>query len=259
MALSQSPEDYASERCVVVPAAPRALPRAKILAATLGLSLVPELPTQDDQLALVYDGIEAWLQRGSASIRLRFDDAKMLHRRKGGHNELLGRAVGIKQGKHPYVIDMTAGLGRDAFVLADLGCDVSLIERSAVLAWLLQQALEHALISSVTAVANAAARMQICHQDSMTLTSAGARGAVLYLDPMFPERKKTAAVKKDLAALQCLHGHREGEDRELFEHALHLSPERIVVKRPIKAPALGDKRATFTLAGKTLRFDVYQF
>ena len=45
-------------------------------------------------------------------------------------NQPLARAVGIKSGFRPTVFDATAGMGGDAFVLASLGCTVTMIERS---------------------------------------------------------------------------------------------------------------------------------
>ena len=33
--------------------------------------------------------------------------------------------------------------------------------------------------------------------------------------------------------------------------------DRIVVKRPLKAPVLGERKASFTLSGKSVRFDVF--
>ena len=88
------------------------------------------------------------------------------HRRRSGHNELLGRAVGVKAGESPRVVDATAGLGRDAYVLGDLGCEVTLVERSPVLALLLAHALERARISSVESVRAAAASMCLRQADS---------------------------------------------------------------------------------------------
>ena len=78
---------------------------------------------------LVIGETEAWLEMDGRQVRIAFDSATMLHRRRGGQNELLGRAVGVKAGLKPVVWDATGGLGRDAFVLADLGCRVMLCER----------------------------------------------------------------------------------------------------------------------------------
>ena len=71
-------------------------------------------------------------------------------RRGGGRQQPLARAVGLRQGRSPEVLDVTAGLGRDAFVLASLGCQVVLLERSPVIAALLFDALERALADGPT-------------------------------------------------------------------------------------------------------------
>ena len=70
----------------------------------------------------------------------------MAHRRKfgGGRGEAVAKAVGIKGAELPSVIDATAGLGRDAFVLASIGCQVRLVERHPVVYLLLQDGLNRA-------------------------------------------------------------------------------------------------------------------
>ena len=144
----------------------------------------------------------AWLELDGVKVAVQFDSAGMQHRRKGGHNEMLGRAVGLKADRKPLIWDATGGLGRDAFVLADLGCEVTLCERVPVLAWLLEQAVQAAAVSGVDQVRAAAERMVVQAGDSKMLRAPAE--TVIYLDPMFPERKKAAAVKKEAAMLQHL-------------------------------------------------------
>ena len=95
---------------------------------------------------MVVGEASTWLELDGVRVAVQFDSAAMQHRRKGGHNEMLGRAVGLKADRKPLIWDATGGLGRDAFVLADLGCEVTLCERMPVLAWLLDQAVELSLI-----------------------------------------------------------------------------------------------------------------
>ena len=140
---------------------------------------------------------------GLGPVYIDFSAADMLYRRKSGHNEPLGRAIGVKGDKRPKVFDATAGLGRDAFVLADLGCSVALSEQSAPLCYLLEQARELALMSANDKVVEAVSRMRVLCGDSRQQAVEGFD--VIYIDPMFPERGKTAAVKKDLATVQALH------------------------------------------------------
>lgn len=205
-------------------------------------------------LILVVGETSAWLELERVKVAVRFDSAAMQHRRKGGHNEILGRAVGLKADRKPLIWDATGGLGRDAFVLADLGCEVTLCERVPVLAWLLDQAVQAAAVSGADQVREAAERMSVLAGDSKTLRAPA--GTVIYLDPMFPERKKAAAVKKEAVMLQRL-ADQTDDSESLWEWAWDQPVERIVVKRPLRAPILGHIRPAHTLRGKSVRFDVF--
>ena len=203
---------------------------------------------------LVVGETEAWLEMERSQVRVAFDSATMLHRRRGGQNELLGKAVGVKASRQPSVWDATGGFGRDAFVLADLGCRITLCERVPVLAWLLEDAINGATVSGYDQVREAAGRMTVRHEDSRYLDVPP--GDVIYLDPMFPERKKTAAVKKEAAILQHL-AYPDDDVEALWEWAWQQPVERIVVKRPLRAPVLGGQKPSHVLAGKSIRFDVF--
>ena len=205
-------------------------------------------------LLLVVGETNAWLELEGVKVAVQFDSAAMQYRRKGGQNEMLGRAVGLKVDRKPLIWDATGGLGRDAFVLADLGCEVTLCERVPVLAWLLDQAVQAAAVSGVDQVRAAAERMSVLAADSKTQRAAA--GTVIYLDPMFPERKKAAAVKKEAAMLQHL-ADQADDSESLWRWAWDQPVERIVVKRPLRAPILGQTRPAHTLKGKSVRFDVF--
>jgi 16S rRNA (guanine1516-N2)-methyltransferase len=209
-------------------------------------------------VALMVDDGDMWLQENKLSppgpVRVDFASPAMLHRRRGGHNELLGKAVGIRRGRLPCVIDATAGLGRDAYVLADLGCSVTMLERSDVLALLLEEALKLALISQFDEVRRAAARLSIQRCDSTTFQADSDQ--IIYLDPMFEDRKGSAAAKKDLSVLQALHGAGAGHE-ELVAWAFSQPVARIVVKRPLKADLITKGPPSHVLRGKSIRFDVY--
>ena len=205
-------------------------------------------------LLLVVGETSAWLELDGVKVTAQFDSAAMQHRRKGGHNEMLGRAVGLKADRKPLIWDATGGLGRDAFVLADLGCEVTLCERVPALAWLLDQAVQAAKVSGAQQIREAAERMSVLAADSKTLRAPA--GTVIYLDPMFPERKKAAAVKKEAAMLQHL-AVSEDDSESLWQWAWDQPVERVVVKRPLRAPILGYIRPAHTLKGKSVRFDVF--
>jgi len=180
----------------------------------------------------------------------------------GGRNQAIARAVGLKTYKLPLtILDATAGLGRDAFVLASLGCKMCLVERSPILAALLQDGLERALQSPE--VAPIIRSMQFILQDAhfilAGLTSETAPD-VVYLDPMFPtkeKKSKSALTKMEMRIIRDM----VGEDFDaalLLPLALAKARKRVVVKRPKVAPPLVPEPApSFVVPGKSNRYDVY--
>lgn len=186
-------------------------------------------------------------------ITVDFLAGKNQHRRLygGGTGQMLCKAVGLKAGLRPRVLDMTAGLGQDAFVLASLGCSVHLQERSAVAGALLFDGLQRLLVSGD----DLAQRLSFCFTDSR-LASADGRYEVVYLDPMYPEHKQKAAVNKSMAVFRSLMGGDTDAD-ELLAQAFDSASHRIVVKRPKKGRPLADKTPSYQLVGKSSRYDIY--
>ena len=190
---------------------------------------------------------------------LRADFSRMLPRIKQGRlqHELLVRASKLKGAVAPVAVDATAGFGEDSLLLAAAGFTVELFERDAVIAALLADALERA--ANDPTLSGAVARMHFHAGDSLAgmadLAAAGARVDVVYLDPMFPGRTKSAAVKKKFQLLHRLE--RPCDDEvELLQAARALSPRKIVIKRPVKGPVLAGAKPSYQLAGKAVRYDV---
>lgn len=156
------------------------------------------------------------------------------------------------------MLDATGGLGRDAFILASHGCTVRLVERQPVIGALLADGLRRALAHPETRMA--AERITLTIADSRLLltelANTGQHYAVVYLDPMFPQRDKSAKVKKELQVLQLLVGQEE-DGEELLAAALGVAGSRVVVKRPKGAPPLPGPKPSHSHAGTTTRFDVY--
>lgn len=181
------------------------------------------------------------------------------HRRRfgGGRGQALARAVGVKGPFLPSIIDATAGLGKDAFVLACLGCRVTLLERSPIIAALLQNGMQRALADAEVAqiVGN---QMQLFNTDARTYLSSSnpPRADVIYLDPMFPERSKSALVKKEMRLFKAIVGD-DSDASELLALALTRAHRRVVVKRPRLAPPLQGPGAAYSLQGKSIRYDIY--
>lgn len=192
------------------------------------------------------------------AVSVDFGAAGMRHRRGAGHNELLGKAVGIGRKAGLAVIDATGGLGRDSFVLADLGARVHLCERHPVIAALLQSGLDNAAASADQWLRSVAARMRFSAVDVRELCSDDInRADVIYLDPMFPQRDKAAAVKKEMVLFQFLLQDESPDADALLDWALQQSVARVVVKRPLKAEVLAGVPPSHNIRGKAVRYDTY--
>ncbi len=194
------------------------------------------------------------------AIRVDFVTGAAAHRRKfgGGKGQAIAKAIGLNKGKGitPHVLDGTAGLGRDAFVLASLGCHVTLYERHPIVAALLYDGLQRAYIDHEIG-SWMSERMQLAFGSSHALLPSTDNDIdVVYLDPMFPHREKSAAVKKEMRVFQSLVGGDVDADA-LLQPALTLAKKRVVVKRPDYAPFLDDKTPSMQIKTKKNRFDVY--
>lgn len=179
------------------------------------------------------------------------------HRRLfgGGKSQLIAKAVGIRPGFRPHVVDATAGLGRDSFVLASLGCQVQMIERSPVVASSLEEALDKA--QNDAEIGPIIARMQLHQGDAIAWLQAQTEPVdVVTVDPMFPHREKSALVKKEMRLFREMLGGDEDAPL-LLEASLAKAKYRVVVKRPRKAPAIQGRVPSFVLEGQSTRFDVY--
>jgi 16S rRNA (guanine1516-N2)-methyltransferase len=244
------------------------------IAAAQRLSLALKLPLLDGatdpktcssaQAVLILDGPSLVLQQTGAAapgpVAVEFGSPAMRHRRRAGANELLGRAVGVGKKSELHIIDATGGLGRDSFVLADLGCHVSLCEREPVVAALLQSGFDVAAREADPWLRGVLQRLRLCPGDARELIADDLAAIdVIYLDPMFPERSKSAAVKKEMALFQWLLEQPAHSDDapQLLDWALQQDVARVVVKRPLKGSAIGDGPISHCIRGKAVRYDVY--
>lgn len=219
-------------------------------------------------LTFSLDGVtvEDLTQKAKTVILVDFVGGTLGHRRKfgGGKGQDIAKAVGMNKGAQPRVLDLTAGMGGDAFVLASLGCSVTMVERSPVVFALLRDGLARAKLSADLSPAiggelsSTLERLKLVEGDSCRWGDrlAMVDAEVMYLDPMFPERSKTAKVKKDMAFFHELVGQDE-DANNLLPVALEYATHRVVVKRPRIAPFLNDEHPNFQIIGKSSRFDVY--
>ena len=246
-------------RIIVQALQPHYREAAEQWARRLGLELAEE-GAADFALQLGEQGLQL-LQLGPDSpgpVRVDFLEGAAAHRRQfgGGSGQMIAKAVGVQPGVRPHVLDATAGLGRDAFVLATLGCEMQLIERQPLIAALLEDGLARA--ARDLEVAPIVARMQLLQGNAIELMGAwqGEAPQVVYLDPMFPHRDKSALVKKEMRLFRPL----VGDDQDapaLLQAALALASHRVVVKRPRKAPIIEGAKPSYSLEGKSSRYDIY--
>lgn len=229
-----------------------------------GLTLVGAEWLQQPGFHLCLDASGLYLQEGAggkARVQVDFCAGASAHRRQfgGGLGQDIAKAVGVTGAYQPSVIDATAGLGRDSFVLASLGCRVDAHERQPVVAALLDDGLRRAVDDPD--VGEIVARIRLHFGSSHDLLVPAATIAdqpdVVYLDPMFAEDAKgSAQVKKDMQAFRQLVGSDLDAD-DLLQRAIDCARCRVVVKRGRKAAPLAGRSPSYQLVGKSSRFDVY--
>ncbi len=211
------------------------------------------LQMRDQRLELVdHDNLEM------TPIVIDFISGKTAYRRKYGHTggEAISKAVRIKKGHRPNIVDATAGWGRDAFVLTTLGCRVHMIERSELIAKLLEDGLRRAkqdekigeLMKDKLSLSFGNSQQELLH--------APFEPEVIYLDPMFPQKEKSALVKKDMQILQEI-AEQDTDADALLHLALTIATKRVVVKRPSTADFLAGIKPQTSITTKKHRFDIY--
>lgn len=258
-----------SHSCVLLPSAPMSLmgPRcdSEQEAKAQGALLV---------MGMHEGALSLWSPTEKSSpLAVNFSEGKQGYRlaQERARHETLVKALGKpKEGESFRVLDATAGLGRDAAIMAAAGFSVDLRERSPWVHALLVDGLQRApellqsamrLLPCGDNIENAEGEESVSADgtsDDSSNTVNDPPYHAIYLDPMFPARQKSAAVKKDLRWLQMLCEYpSEHEELAMLAWAKALGPKRIVVKRPAKAPNLANSKPSFSYKGKAVRFDVY--
>lgn len=240
--------------------------QAEALADSLGLDSLGVVRPRDVRnfpILLFLDeqglGLQVTGKGAPGPVRAEFVTGKMGYRREhgGGAGQLVAKAVGLQKTRATlHVIDATAGLGQDAFVLASLGCQVTLFERNPVIHALLADGLARAALNVDCAAI--VGRMRLLEGSSIDWLAQPDNEAadIVYLDPMFPHRDKSALVKKEMQVFRNIVGDDE-DSGQLLEGALKSARYRVVVKRPRKAPAISGPEPTTRIEGKSSRYDVY--
>lgn len=227
----------------------------KDLAGSLASKLgIPVLDHAGDELTVLFDSSGVSLTGYGLSYQ--GDFTGMIHRVTQGRlqHEMLVKAVKSNE-TGLRAVDATAGMGEDAFLIAAYGYDVTLYEQNPVIAVLLKDAIRRAKKNPV--LKETAGRMHVIHGDSIELLPGNMdKIDVVYLDPMFPGRQKTGLINKKLQLIQKLEPPCSTEE-ELFDAALRSDADKIIVKRPLKAPHLAGKDPNHMLKGKAIRYDCY--
>ena len=224
--------------------------RSEALAKALGLPLLADgkaefwLECTEAGLALCKTG-------DRKGVLLDWSAGGIEYRRRQANSELLVKAMGVLP-KGASVLDATAGFATDSLLLAIAGFDVTACERNPVVHALQRDAYERMQSCGCDDIL---ARLHLLQADAITVLQAQCFDAV-YLDPMFPDRSKSAAVKKPMVYLQALLEARDDE-ADLLEAALASARKRVVVKRPLKAPYLAERKPAGQKRGKAVRFDIY--
>ncbi len=231
--------------------------QAAVLSQRLGLPLVGRGDGLADEFVLEVTPQRLQLGRSGSRdepLAVDFSRRRLAQRARG---EPLVRAVEGRRSHPRSILDATAGLGTDAFVLAQAGHTVTLVERHPDVAALLDDGLERAGHDPLThAIAQ---RMRVvCAEASAALDDCSALAApeVVYLDPLFPPSGKHALPKKAMQWLRIL-GEQNGDEAALFAQARRVAREKVVVKRPVRGPFIADQAPDYTIKGRLVRFDVY--
>ncbi|BCA96175.1 ribosomal RNA small subunit methyltransferase J [Legionella antarctica] len=179
-----------------------------------------------------------------------FTCASWSKRKAEGKKQGLVRAC--KPAKGLKIIDATAGWGRDAAILASFGSEVTMLERHPVMAALLADAIEQRAPLDKQQM-----QLTLKETDAYSYLDRLAKKDypdLIYIDPMHPERNKSALVKKDMQALQQMIG-ADQDALALIKLATARVKQRVVVKWPQKTKSL--LAANSCIEGKTIRFDIY--
>ena len=190
-------------------------------------------------------------------LKCSFTEGPILHRLKygKGRGQNLAKAVGMKFNKNRNIIDATAGLGYDSFILASLGANVTLIERSQKMHTLLQNGIDEG-ISFGGEIEKIINRMELVFGDSKDILPK-LTPEVIMIDTMYKDRKKTALVKNNMRLVREIVGP-DSDYIELLKIALNCAKNRVVLKQPRYAEPIKEiTKCSHQILGKTIRYDVF--
>jgi 16S rRNA (guanine1516-N2)-methyltransferase len=204
------------------------------------------------ELIRLENGLNLKTEEGLLHLDFVSDRVNYMRPLPRGKNELIAKAIGIAKGLTE-VVDVTAGLAQDAVVLARLGCQVTAVERSPLLYSLLADAHQRA-----APFCDWTKHLRFIQADSIQYLGKLAPEKfpqVIYLDPMFPQKKKGALPRKEMVIFRSLVGD-DPDSAELMKICLRVARARVVVKRPLKALPLAPG-VQHSFKGSSVRYDLY--
>lgn len=198
-------------------------------------------------------GVDIELAEPALRFRHSFVSGPIEKRARQG--QLLLKACNNKQRSIRRILDLTAGWGIDAFILARHGHEVTMLEQDA----LLQAIVAHSLrqLARTPEGAETAGRMALEQANARHYLEDQAKHDFdcIYLDPMFDAHKSGARPAKEMQILQALTGNLDIEC--CFQQALSSARKRVVVKRAARAAPLVGLKPDLVQRARTIRFDIY--
>lgn len=175
-------------------------------------------------------------------------NSKQLKFRSDAHlnAELIIKAVLGKKKQPLKIMDCTAGFGKDSYLMSLTGSKIIAYENNSLMYALLKDGLNRADIANIS-----------LHKIDALREIKTTDCDVIYIDPMYPATKKSAKNNKQMMFLQTFVGHQAQMAEELFIQAKQSAAKKIVIKRPVKAGYVLDKKPTSQIMGKAARFDIY--
>ncbi|MGJ8662006.1 MAG: class I SAM-dependent methyltransferase [Marinicella sp.] len=233
MAFTQKLKQHLTSLGVDVGAVEQALPNNLTLSFQDGVLSLYDLNNTQSHLCVDY-------VEGALSYRSR--------QHLGAEN--LIKACQIKGQPGIRILDGTCGLGTDSFLLHQAGFAVTATEKNPIIHALLLDGINR----YTKQTGNGCFELNLA---DLTDQLQSHQYDVIYLDPMFPTKEKSAKNKKTMQLFQAIHEDEVDTAAQFLDLALHACCQRVVIKRPTKAPILTQTKPTFQVMGKTCRFDAY--
>ena len=190
--------------------------------------------------------------RSTKKFKIDFNSGTTLWRtNRVEHEKLIKKALG-KHEAPLNILDCTAGMLQDSLLFLSLGHKVTAVEQSKILFHLLSDAINRSNDQKIFKA------LTLINANACSYISKGQKFDVIYFDPMYPTRKKSALGSGQLEYLARILAIEsiENDSTQDFEFLSSLPIKKMIVKRPIKAEPFS-KKINYQVLGKTTRFDIY--